>query len=414
MIECNTRIFNINNGSSVLNVTLDGLILTNGRSTGDGGAILNQENLTITNSNISGNSANRGGGIRSFSSLSSINIQNSTIENNQASRGGGVSSSNANTVNISNSKISGNSSSYNAGGIFNYQVGSVNIVDSTISSNTSNYGGGILNTRSTTVIKNTTISGNSAVGYAGGGFNYNSSTKISNSTISGNLSNSFGGGIFNTGGNTIQIKNSTISANSAGTTGGGLSNSGSTAIVTSTIIAKNVDNKDISGPFTSGGNNLIGNGDGGTGFINNVSGDKVGTTIAPIDPLLGVLQDNGGKTFTQALLPGSPAINAGSNPDSLLNDQRGTGFARSVGQTDIGAFEVQPTTLFAPFSFNQTVNGSFTSTVGAFTSTSNTSGSSLFQGTVSINSLTGVQNGVTFTSGFNAGNFLNIGTGVMP
>ena len=46
--------------------------------------------------------------------------------------------------------------------------------------------------------------------------------------------------------------------------------------------------------------------------------------------MLGPLQDNGGPTFTHALLPGSPAINAG-DPDFTpppFFDQRGAGFGR--------------------------------------------------------------------------------------
>ena len=60
--------------------------------------------------------------------------------------------------------------------------------------------------------------------------------------------------------------------------------------------------------------------------------------------MLGPLQDNGGPTFTHALLPGSPAINAGDpgfTPPPFF-DQRGPGFDRVVnGRLDIGSFEVQ-------------------------------------------------------------------------
>jgi hypothetical protein len=46
-----------------------------------------------------------------------------------------------------------------------------------------------------------------------------------------------------------------------------------------------------------------------------------------------------------ALLPGSPAIDAGNNSNAPAYDQRGPGFARVVGSAiDIGAFEVQPAT----------------------------------------------------------------------
>jgi hypothetical protein len=89
----------------------------------------------------------------------------------------------------------------------------------------------------------------------------------------------------------------------------------------------------------SQGHNLIGVGDGGSGFV---STDLVGTSANPIDPKLGPLQDNGGPTFTMALLPGSPAIGAGDPTDAPMYDQRGPGFPRVVnGKIDIGAFEVQ-------------------------------------------------------------------------
>jgi hypothetical protein len=60
--------------------------------------------------------------------------------------------------------------------------------------------------------------------------------------------------------------------------------------------------------------------------------------------MLGPLQDNGGPTFTHALLRRSPAINAGdpnfTPPPS--NDQRGPGFRRvRNGRIDIGSYEVQ-------------------------------------------------------------------------
>src|SRR5207249_4033334 len=58
------------------------------------------------------------------------------------------------------------------------------------------------------------------------------------------------------------------------------------------------------------------------------------------DPVLGALGFNGGTTRTHALLPGSPAINTGSNPLGLATDQRGPGFPRvSGGVADMGAYE---------------------------------------------------------------------------
>jgi hypothetical protein len=56
------------------------------------------------------------------------------------------------------------------------------------------------------------------------------------------------------------------------------------------------------------------------------------------DPRLGPLANNGGPTLTLALLPGSPAIDAGDASAAPDTDQRG--FPRPVGlAADIGAFE---------------------------------------------------------------------------
>jgi hypothetical protein len=81
-----------------------------------------------------------------------------------------------------------------------------------------------------------------------------------------------------------------------------------------------------------------------------ISGNTSGN-VTGMDPLLGPLQNNGGPTKTQALLKGSPAIDAGQTPclDSsntlvLTTDQRG--FARPFGaQCDIGAVEYYPLKL---------------------------------------------------------------------
>jgi hypothetical protein len=56
------------------------------------------------------------------------------------------------------------------------------------------------------------------------------------------------------------------------------------------------------------------------------------------DPKLGPLANNGGPTLTMALLPGSPAIDAGNTSLAPATDQRG--FPRPAGPAaDIGAFE---------------------------------------------------------------------------
>jgi len=76
----------------------------------------------------------------------------------------------------------------------------------------------------------------------------------------------------------------------------------------------------------------------------NVNGSYIGNSgveaYPVISPLLAPLAYNGGPTPTLALEPGSPAINAGSNPGNIPYDQRGPDYNRVAGaRADIGAYE---------------------------------------------------------------------------
>jgi hypothetical protein len=96
-------------------------------------------------------------------------------------------------------------------------------------------------------------------------------------------------------------------------------------IIGQTIVAGNDASDPSAGPDVNGPveisrrGNFIGNGDFSSGWGDR---DRVGTTDAPIDPMLGPLQDNGGPTLTQAPLPGSPILLDGEGDDSP--DQRGS------------------------------------------------------------------------------------------
>jgi hypothetical protein len=89
--------------------------------------------------------------------------------------------------------------------------------------------------------------------------------------------------------------------------GGGIWNAGNSQI-TNSIVAENTGSysPDADGSFESHGFNLVGRSDGSTGFT--AIGDQTGTITAALIPRLGPLQDNGGPTWTRALLPGSPAL----------------------------------------------------------------------------------------------------------
>jgi hypothetical protein len=122
-----------------------------------------------------------------------------------------------------------------------------------------------------------------------------------------------------------------------------------------TIVAGNTatgSGPDIDGyAVASRGYNLIGDPSGGSGFV--------ATDLLGVNPLLAPLANYGGPTPTMALLPGSPAIDAGSNAlavdpsgNPLTTDQRG--FARIInGTVDIGAFESRGFTLSVAGGNNQ-------------------------------------------------------------
>jgi hypothetical protein len=215
------------------------------------------------------------------------------------------------------------------------------VSNSTLSGNSATYGGGIYNDHGILTVSNSTLSGNSAT-YDGGGI-YNSfySVTVSNSTFSGNSAgfgsfSGLGGAIYNQA--TLILSNCTFSGNSAAPTrsgiGGGIYNIGGLLHAWNNIIADNTASSgpDLWGYLGSLGHNLIGSTGGAAGF------DP--TDLLNVRPLLGPLQNNGGPTQTMALLPGSPAIDAGDTTGAPDTDQRG--FPRIVGGTiDIGAFEVQ-------------------------------------------------------------------------
>lgn len=222
--------------------------------------------------------------------------------------------------------------------------GRLTIVESSIQENQSAYGGGIWNGKNgALLIESSTISSNRVSEKGGGIYNLGELT-ILNSTISGNRSTSRkdgngGGGIYNLG--ALSLQNCTITANQ-GWVGGGVMNV-AFAQARSTILAANIAeagvSSDFEGELVSEGYNLLQNGDGCR-----MTGHSTGNIIGQ-DPRLGLLGDNGGATFTHALLPESPAIGGGS-ANGLALDQRGfprhqkSGALANGGDgSDIGAFE---------------------------------------------------------------------------
>jgi hypothetical protein len=213
------------------------------------------------------------------------------------------------------------------------------------------FAGGMLTLSDSTLLGNSSTSGNSSSG--GGGIYNTGILTVSNSTLSGN-SATYGGGGISANNGLVTLTNTTVTANRAkggggNYHGGGMLVSFGSPVLHNTLIAGNFRGvtgttaDDVYGSLNPGGDyNLIGDGTGMTGLVNGVNGNQVGSASNPIDPQLGPLAYNGGPTLTHGLLGGSPAIDAGNNAYATDWDQRGPGYPRIVnGIIDIGAFEYQ-------------------------------------------------------------------------
>jgi len=267
-----------------------------------------------TNINIQGPGANlltvrrdTGDAYRIFTvdSGATVGIAGLTVSNGQDS---GIS--NAGTLTLSDATISDNSAG-EGGGLYN--SGTATVTACTFTRNYGDWSGSALYNVGTLTLSNSTVSGNTCSstddwwgGY--GCIGSEGTTLITSCTISGNTGNS--GGIFTDWAGyigTLKLRNTIVTGNTF---------------------------SDIVGDIVSLGHNLIGS----TSYSNGVRPD-LGDQLN-VNPLLGPLQDNGGPTFTQALFPGSPAIDAGDNTNAPRFDQRG--FTRIVnGTIDIGAYELQ-------------------------------------------------------------------------
>lgn len=294
------------------------------------------------------------GRIITFSDLRMIDGL-ANIPSNCSDPCGGAIYNNFGTVTVINSTISGNSADF-GGGIQN--TGTLTVVNSTLSGNSatvaaSSRGAGIHNAFGTVLIVNSTLSGNVANDFGGGIRNGSGTLTVINSTLSGNSAR-IGGGIY-IGDSTVTVANSTLSGNSADF-GGGIFNSSNTLHLSNTILANSPRGGDCynTGSITTNLNNLIENG-----------------SCSPAlsgDPLLSPLGSYGGSTQTFALLPGSPAIDAGDSTtcaDASVNSLDQRGIARPTN-CDIGAFESRGFTLGSLSGTPQgtTINTPFASSLG--------------------------------------------------
>jgi hypothetical protein len=269
-------------------LSVEGLTVTSGFSTGDGGAIQNLGVLTLTDSVVSDSEALSGGGI--------LNETNGRLT-------------------LIRSEVSGNRAESHGAGIRN-RGGRVTLIASALTGN-----------RTTGSNPN-----------GGGLYSEGSGARVTlaNSTVSGNSSR-FGAGLFSDGG-TMAVHNCTLSDNRVpdGGNGGALYVRGSSVKLAHSILANSVFELDggsecvldLGGAIVPSSPNLVE--DGSCTLAGALSGD----------PLLGPPT---GTPAYHPLLPESPAIDAGGNQSCTGTDQRGAphrdGDGNGLIACDLGSYE---------------------------------------------------------------------------
>ncbi|HXD30977.1 MAG TPA: HYR domain-containing protein [Pyrinomonadaceae bacterium] len=383
----------------------DGGNFNNGNASGGkggaiyfGGGTLNIEGSQIDNNNATGgiggdspgNQQNggaggtaHGGGAYIAGGTASIN--NTRFENCAATGG-----------NAGTGQNSGNFGGETGGGGL-YTVGSTTVTNSTFNLNTATggrggdsfgpdcfgahesfdggaaRGGAILADGGSLIINTATFASNSASGGNGGNGGKTNGGGACAQTQHGAGGLAYGGAITNNNAATMNIKHATISGNSAQAgnsgfnqggaslparlvaegTGGGIRVGAGGVTLENSIIAGNTaangtgdttgaptPGPNVDGAVTSNGHNLLGIATEATGFGG--PGDQIGA-----NPMLAALADNGGPTETMALLPGSPAQDAGVAAGSTFDqrgmprtvDDPGVANAATSDGTDIGAYE---------------------------------------------------------------------------
>jgi fibronectin-binding autotransporter adhesin len=283
-----SRVFNVATGATA---TINDLTISGGTSNGAGGGdVRNTGALTLTDDTITGG-------------------------NTVGADGAGVF--NNGTLTLLDCTVGNNTSDSSGGGLFNADAGNATVTNSTFYGNQAQFGGAISNTPTGVML-------------------------ISDSTISGNHADMAGGGISGTVANandpSFTVLNNTIVA-------------GNTFATPGTIPQGQTQGPDMYGQFTLvSARNLI-------GAIGNAAGmdpsknllGAIAYATPVINAKLAPLGFYGGTTQTMPPLPGSPAIDAGSNaliPSGVKTDERG--FARVThGTVDIGAVETRFSGVFA-------------------------------------------------------------------
>lgn len=231
-----TQLFQVNGGEEL---TLRGLTLTLGFSSGDGGAIVNNGTLTVDDCTIqNSNAVGSGGAIVSYGPLT---VRNSMLTGNRAANGGAIYPRwpAAATTIVESGLIDNHATGTDGwgGAILPWDGANVTVDGGTIAGNSARMGGGIHNRfgNSTVTLRGVDVIGNRATAttltssiIGGGIYNGPGTLIIEDSQVGDNDAAWTGGGIYNTG--MMAVSNSLFAGNTALADGGAMSNAGSATL----------------------------------------------------------------------------------------------------------------------------------------------------------------------------------------
>lgn len=296
-------------GGTNSTAVLDGFIVSGGNANGPfpddcGGGM----NNTVGSPSITGCvfERNSGGAGGICNETASPTITRCTFRENRATdTGGGIYGFNS-VSSITDCLFTSNTAASNGGGIVMLGSGSsVKVTRCTFSANTASSGGGLnVNVNVTATITNCDFSGNSA-NNGGAMFNWNNAA-VTNCSFHRNTAAFSGGGIANRG-TGLSVINSTLAMNNAGGSGGGLHNNSGTSATNNCVLWGNTDlggTDESAQVHLAGGSVTV-----SQSIIQGWTGALGGVGNSGTDPRL---RSASGGDFR--LAPGSPAIDAGTNP----------------------------------------------------------------------------------------------------
>jgi CSLREA domain-containing protein len=342
-----------------------GRIARNRTTVGGGGGVFAQNvALAFDSVTFDENTSAQGGGALLALGSGTYEFTDVTAEDNTANTGGALGFNGTMSIDITRGVLQRNRSNTVGGGLWKAGLSTLTMTGTQVLDNTAGtQGGGIqlVGPGGAATLTAVTVRGNTATGASGGGLTAGVPVMVTGSTFANNTTGAIGGGIFAGGSGNAVVRNSTFSGNTA-LMGGGVAATGPASLTNVTLVANRATDygggigTNNAGAITVTNVLLVGNlvgttagncGTGGASTITSAGGNLSDDaacvaftqgTDKPNTPA-GVnltLANNGGLTFTHALLEGSAAINAAVGAACPATDQRG--FSR-VGGCDIGAFE---------------------------------------------------------------------------